>query len=68
MPTASLSSGLRLNIADPQSPQNHFSQPSPGVHDRSRSSPATILNVPGSGRTFADAAAPLRRWQRLQWQ
>jgi len=24
--------------------------------------------VPGAGCALADAALPLRRWQRLQWQ
>jgi hypothetical protein len=33
-------------------------------HTRSRSSPAMIRKVPGAGCVFADAAAPLRRWQR----
>ncbi len=37
-------------------------------HARSLSSPATIRKVSGAGWAFADAAAPLRRWQRLQWQ
>jgi hypothetical protein len=30
--------------------------------------PATIRNTPRAGWALGDAAAPLRRWQRLQWQ
>jgi hypothetical protein len=48
-------------------PQNHFSPPSSGFRIRSLSSPATIRNVPGSGCALAEAAVPLRRWQRSQW-
>jgi hypothetical protein len=60
---------LRPKIADPQSPQNHFSPPpSAGCHIRSFSSPETIRNEPGAGCACGDAAAPVRRWQRLQWQ
>jgi hypothetical protein len=55
-------------MAEPQSPQNHFSQPPSGFHARSRSSPWITRNEPGSARPFADAAVPVRRWQRLQWQ
>lgn len=42
--------------------------PRSGFQTRSLSSPATIRNVPGAGWAFADAAAPLRRGQRLQRQ
>jgi hypothetical protein len=49
-------------------PQNHFSPPPSGFHTRSWSWPDTILNVPGAGCAFGDAAAPLRLWHRLQWQ
>jgi hypothetical protein len=49
-------------------PQNHFSPPFSGCHTRSAPSPATIRNVPSAGCAFADAAVPVRRWQRLQWQ
>jgi hypothetical protein len=52
----------------PQFPQNHFSPPPVGFHIRNVSAPATILSVPCTGWARADAAAPLRRWQRLQWQ
>jgi hypothetical protein len=55
------SPSLRENIADPQSPQNHFSAPSSGAQRRSLSSPAVIRNDPGVARAFADAAAPVRR-------
>jgi len=68
MPTGSAWLGLRPNIAEPQSPQNHFSPPLSGFQTRSLSSPATILNAPVAGWPFAEAPVPLRRWQRLQWQ
>jgi hypothetical protein len=68
MPTDSGWLGLRPKIDDPQTPQNHFSPPSGGCHVRSYSSPATILNAPGAGCAEADAAVPVRRWQRRQWQ
>jgi hypothetical protein len=54
--------GLRPKIADPHSPQNHFSpEPSGGFHSRSVSSPATTRKAPGAGCACADAAAPVRR-------
>jgi hypothetical protein len=59
---------FRPNSDEPQLPQNHFSPPPGGCHIRNASSPATIRNPPGAGWAFGDAAAPLRRWQRLQWQ
>jgi hypothetical protein len=49
---------LRPNIAEPQSPQNHFSPPLSGFQTRSLSSPATILNAPGAGWAFAEAPVP----------
>jgi hypothetical protein len=67
MPIGSAWFGLRPNSEEPQSPQNHFSPPLSGFHTRSLSSPAMIRKVSGAGWAFADAAAPLRRWQRLQW-
>jgi hypothetical protein len=39
---------LRPKSEEPQSPQNHFSPPSTGFHTRSRSTPATIRNVPAA--------------------
>jgi hypothetical protein len=54
--------GFEPKIADPHSPQNHFSPPpSGGFHIRSFSSPATIRKLPGAGCACADAAAPVRR-------
>jgi hypothetical protein len=68
MPIGSAWLALRENSAEPQMPQNHFSPPVSGCHTRSASAPATIRNVPSAGWAFADAAVPVRRWQRLQWQ
>ena len=68
IPTGSAWPALRPNSEEPQSPQNHFSPPPSGCQTRSRSSPATILNAPGAGWALGEAAAPLRRWQRRQWQ
>jgi hypothetical protein len=59
---------LLPKICEPHSPQNHFSPPTSGFHIRRRASPAVMRNVPSAGWALADAAAPLRRWQRLQWQ
>ena len=67
-PTRAASSGSRLNSAEPQSPQNHFSAPPSGFHARSRSSPVRIWNEPGSTRALTEAPVPVRRWQRVQWQ
>jgi hypothetical protein len=60
--------GSRLKSAEPQRPQKTFSRPFGGAHARSSCSPWTIRTEPGSARAFADAAVPLRRWQRVQWQ
>jgi len=68
IPIGSAWAGLRPKSDEPQSPQNHFSPPSGGRQARSLSSPVTIRKVPSTGWAFADAAVPLRRWQRLQWQ
>ena len=68
IPIGSAWEGLRPKREDPQSPQNHFSPPSGGFQTRSRSSPAMIRKLPSFGWAFAEAAVPLRRWQRLQWQ
>jgi hypothetical protein len=49
-------------MADPHSPQNHFSPSlSGGFHTRNLSSPSTIRKDPGAGCACGDAAAPLRR-------
>jgi hypothetical protein len=61
MPTDSGWLVLRPKIADPHSPQNHFSPPSGGFHIRSVFSPETIRKLPGAGCACGDAAAPLRR-------
>jgi len=53
---------------EPQSPQNHFSPPASGFQTRSLSPPETMWNVSACGWALADAAAPVRLWQRLQWQ
>ena len=60
--------GFEPNIAEPHSPQNHFSPPPSGFHTRRRLHPATMRNAPGAGCACADDAVPVRRWQRLQWQ
>ena len=38
------------------------------IQDRISSSPETIASEPGAIRPEADAAVPVRRWQRVQWQ
>jgi len=45
-----------------------FSKPPSGAHARTRSAPATIVKEPGATRACAEAAVPVRRWQRVQWQ
>jgi hypothetical protein len=67
-PVVERSSGSRVKIADPHSPQNHFSCPSAGRHALSASSPERMRNAPGATVALAKAAAPVRRWQRVQWQ
>ena len=63
------SSGSRLNSGAPHSRQNASSQPASGWRQvLSRSSPATIRNPEPSTRASAEAAVPVRRWQRVQWQ
>jgi hypothetical protein len=63
-----VSIGWRLYTADPQQPQNHFSQPPSGRHARSLPSPEVILNERDSTRAVTEAPVPVRRWQRVQWQ
>src|SRR5438477_2693219 len=63
------SSGLRLKRCAPHSAQKHFSKPPSGWRQAlTSSSPATSRNVRPSIRTCADAAVPVRRWHRVQWQ
>ena len=62
------SPALRLKTAEPQSTQKTFSAPPSGAHERRCSSPCRWWNEPGVVRPFADAAVPVRRWQRVQWQ
>ena len=61
-------SGKRLQSAEPHCEQNAFAAPSGGTKVRTRSSPAVIRSEPGTIRAFAEAAVPVRRWQRVQWQ
>jgi hypothetical protein len=64
-----MSSALgREKRPEPQSAQKTFSKPPSGAHARRCSSPETTRNDPGAARPFAEAAVPLRRWQRVQWQ
>ena len=58
----------RLNTAEPQRAQKIFSAPASGAHERRCSSPETTRKDSGAVRPFADAAVPVRRWQRVQWQ
>ena len=60
--------GSRLKRAEPQRPQKNLAKPSSGAQALTCSSPETIRKAPGATRAFADAAAPVRRWQRVQWQ
>jgi len=64
----SWSSGSRLQSADPQPLQNSFAQPLGGAHARISSSPESTVSDPGAIFACADAAVPVRRWQRVQWQ
>ena len=62
-------SGCRLKSAPPQSAQKHFSKPwSGGCQPRTSSAPWTNRSDPGAMRTCTDAAVPVLRWQRVQWQ
>src|SRR3954453_19973181 len=60
--------GSWMKTAEPQSLQNVFVRPPSGVHPRRRSSPCRIRTEPGVTTALADAALPVRRWQRVQWQ
>ena len=39
-----------------------------GVHAPMLSSPFVQRRLPGTIRADGDAAVPVRRWQRVQWQ
>lgn len=67
LPTSPVS-GLWLHSALPQVEQNDFAQPSSGVYVFTSSSPVSRRNDPGASRACADAAVPVRRWHRVQWQ
>jgi hypothetical protein len=62
------SCGLWLYSAAPQLVQKTLSKPPPGLHRPRCSAPESSANEPGTTRAFADAAAPVRCWQRVQWQ
>ena len=62
------SAWLWLKSAEPHPEQKSFAQPSGGRNARTSSSPCTIRRLPGSIRAWAEAAVPLRRWHRVQWQ
>jgi hypothetical protein len=61
-------SGLRLQSWDPQAEQKTFVKPSAGSNARRSSSPAVTASEPGTMCACADAAVPVLRWQRVQWQ
>src|SRR6185312_3823324 len=61
-------SGLLLKIWPPHVAQKHFSKPSSGFQPLTSSSPWRKRSEPGSTRACADAAVPVLRWQRVQWQ
>ena len=67
-PITSGRAGSRLNRAPPQSRQKSLAQPPSGSQAPIRSSPDVIRRDPGAIEAFADAAVPVRRWQRVQWQ
>lgn len=60
--------GSTLQSALPHSTQKHFAKPPSGLYAFTRSSPASIRNDPGTIRACAEAAVPVRRWHRVQWQ
>ena len=62
------SSGLTLHSAEPHDEQNAFGQPSAGAQVEISPSPETTRSEPGAIRACAEAAVPVRRWQRVQWQ
>jgi hypothetical protein len=52
----------------PQIAQNAFGSPSSGSQVRTCSSPALIVKPSAGTLALTLQSAPLRRWQRLQWQ
>jgi len=62
------SCSLWLQSAPPQFEQKTFAKPSGGCHALMTSRPETIRSEPGAIRADTEAAAPVRRWQRVQWQ
>ena len=60
--------GLWLQSAEPQPEQYAFPKPSEGWKTRTSSSPATIRSELGASRADTEAAVPVRRWHRPQWQ
>jgi hypothetical protein len=62
------SSGSQLKSWPPQDLQKLFEKPPGGVHVPMVSAPLVQVRLPGTTRAWAEAAAPVRRWQRVQWQ
>ena len=62
------SSPGRLQSALPQTEQKSFVAPSGGSNAWISSSPLSTRSDPGTITAFTDAAVPVRRWQRVQWQ
>ena len=62
------SAWLWLKSAEPHSGQKSFAHPSGGRNARTTSSPCTKRRLPGSISAWAEAAVPVRRWHRVQWQ
>jgi hypothetical protein len=52
----------------PHAEQKTFEEPSGGSKEASSSSPLMIRTEPGAALAEIDAAPPVRRWQRVQWQ
>jgi hypothetical protein len=52
----------------PHTPQNDFGRPSSGVQVRTASAPAVKRKPSEATIAFSLQSAPVRRWQRLQWQ
>ena len=60
--------GFGSRATDPHAVQNTLAKPSSGSYARMCSSPASTRSEPGAIRAPGDAAVPVRRWQRVQWQ
>src|SRR3954469_12091898 len=61
-------SGVRPMTLEPHRTQNVLPMPPSGNQSRRCSSPDTTRTEPGATRPVAPAAAPVRFWQRVQWQ